>query len=67
MYNMVGFVPSMYVSEVMCENKEKRERSAKHNYERIVYEFAENCGTGRFGEMLDEEIEKLRRPIRYVG
>ena len=59
MYN-VGFVPSMYVAQVMCENKEKRQRSAKRNYQRTMYEFAENGSLESFEVMLDDEIRKLR-------
>ena len=59
MYN-VGFVPSMYVSQVMCENKEKRQRSARRNYSRMVYEFAEEGKLESFGEMLDTEMELLK-------
>ncbi len=59
MYN-VGFVPSMYVAQTMCENREKRERSAKRNYQRTVYEFAENGKTEEFEVMLNDEIRKIR-------
>ena len=59
MYN-VGFIPSMYVSQVMCENKEKRQRSARRNYQRIAYEFAEEGKLESFGEMLDTEMELLK-------
>ena len=67
MYNMVGFVPSMYVSEVLCDNREKRERSAKRNYQRTVYEFAENNDLESFEVMLDDEIRKIREINRNVG
>lgn len=63
----MGFVPTMYVSQVMCENREKRGRSAKRNYERTAYEFAENDNMESFEVMLNEEIGKLRQPNRYVG
>ena len=63
MYN-VGFVPSMYVAQVMCENKEKRQRSAKRNYQRTMYEFAENGSLESFGVMLDDEIRKISRTNR---
>ena len=66
MYN-VGFVPSMYVAQVMCENREKREHSARRNYQRMAYEFAEEGRLDNFEEMLNEEIRKLRQPNRYVG
>ena len=62
-----GFVPTMYVSQVMCENRKKRGRSAKRNYERTAYEFAENGEMESFEVMLNEEIGKLRQPNRYVG
>ena len=65
MYN-VGFVPSMYVAQVMCENKEKRQHSAKRNYQRMVYEFAEEGKLESFEVMLDDEMRKLRQPIGYV-
>ena len=58
-YN-VGFIPSMYVAQVMCENKEKRQRSAKRNYQRMVYEFTENNCMERFGDLLDDEMGKIR-------
>ena len=57
-YN-VGFVPSMYVAQVMCENKEKRQRSAKRNYQRMAYEFAEEGKLESFGEMLNDEMGKI--------
>ena len=66
MYN-VGFVPSMYVEQVMCENKEKRQRSAKRNYNRMVYEFAEEGKLESFEVMLDDEIRKIREVNRNVG
>ena len=61
MYNMIGFVPSMYISEVICDNKEKRQHSAKRNYQRTVYEFAENNNMESFEVMLDDEIRKISR------
>ena len=64
-YN-VGFVPSMYVTQVMCENKEKRQRSAKRNDQRMAYEFAEEGKLESFEVMLDDEMRKLRQPIGYV-
>ena len=66
MYN-VGFVPNMYVAQVMCENKEKRQRSAKRNYQRIVYEFAEEGKLESFEVMLDDEIRKIRKIDRNVS
>ena len=65
-YN-VGFVPNMYVAQVMCENKEKRQRSAKRNYQRIVYEFAEESKLESFEVMLNDEMGKLREVNRNVG
>ena len=59
MYN-VGFVPSMYVEQVMCENREKRRRSAKRNYERMNYELIEQGKEESFEVMLDDEIRKIR-------
>lgn len=59
MYN-VGFVPSMYVVQVMCENREKRRRSAKRNYERMNYELIEQGKEESFEVMLDDEIRKIR-------
>ena len=53
MYN-VGFVPTMY------DNRNKRQRSAKRNYERTVYEFAENNNLESFEVMLDDEVRKIR-------
>lgn len=67
MIYQIGFVPTMYVAQTMCENREKRRNSANRNYQRTVYEFAENGEMERFGEMLNEEIGKLRQPNRYVG
>ena len=64
-YN-VGFVPSMYVAQVMCENREKRERSTRRNYERMVYEFAENNKTEEFEVMLNDEIRKIRATNGYA-
>ena len=63
MYN-VGFVPSMYIEQVMCENKEKRQRSAKRNYERMNYELIEQGKEESFEVMLDDEIRKISRTNR---
>lgn len=57
---MIGFVPTMYVEQVMCENREKRRRSAKHNYERMNYEIIEQGKEESFEVMLDDEIRKIR-------
>ena len=62
-YN-VGFVPSMYVAQVMCENKEKRQRSAKRNYQRLAYEFAEEGKLESFEVMLNDEIGKISTNYR---
>ena len=66
MYN-VGFVPSMYIDATICDNREKRNRSAKRNYQRMVYEFTENNCMERFGDLLDDEIRKIREIDRNVG
>lgn len=66
MYN-VGFIPSMYVSQVMCENKEKRQRSAKRNYQRIAYEFAEEGKLESFEVMLDDEMRKISGDNRGIS
>lgn len=66
MYN-VGFVPSMYVEQVMCDNREKRQRSANRNYQRMVYEFAENNGMERFGDLLDDEMRKISGDNRGIS
>ena len=59
MYN-VGFVPSMYVMETICDNREKRQRSANRKYQRMMYEFAENGNSEEsFEVMLDDEIRKI--------
>lgn len=55
----VGFVPSMYVAQVICDNREKRRRSAKNKYNRLMYEFAENNKTEEFEVMLNDEIRKI--------
>ena len=66
MYN-IGFVPSMYVSQVMCENKEKRQRSAKRNYQRTMYEFAEEGKLESFEVMLDDEMRKISGDNRGIS
>ena len=65
MYN-VGFVPTMYVEQVMCENREKRQRSAKRNFNRMNYELIEEGKVESFEVMLDDEIRKIRQSDRYV-
>ena len=62
-----GFIPSMYVEQTICDNREKRKRSAKRNYQRMVYEFMENGEEERFGDLLDGEIRKIREINRNVG
>lgn len=54
------FVPDIYVEQTMCENREKRRRSAKRNYQRMMYELEENNIEG-FGVMLDDEIRKISK------
>ena len=64
---LTGFIPTMYVEQVMCENREKRQRSANRNYQRMMYEFAENGNSEEsFEVMLDDEIRKIRQPFRGV-
>lgn len=65
-YN-IGFMPNIYVAQTICDNREKRQRSAKRNYQRMVYEFAENGCMERFGDLLDGEIRKIRETNRDVG
>lgn len=55
-----GFVPNKYVVEAVYQSNMKRHNSAKKNYRRMVYEAVENNKELQFGEMLDDEIEKLR-------
>ena len=62
-----GFIPSMYVEQTICDNREKRKRSAKRNYQRMVYELMENGEEERFGDLLDGEIRKIREINRDVG
>ncbi|MBO7731730.1 MAG: hypothetical protein J6S67_04240 [Methanobrevibacter sp.] len=64
MYN-VGFVPSMYIDATICDNREKRERSAKRNYQRMVYESVENNTDIKFGGMLDDEMRKISKFDKY--
>lgn len=60
----VGFVPQQYVVDAICENRFKREQSARRNYQRNVYESIE-YNDERFGEMLDDEIRKIKQFNRY--
>lgn len=57
-YN-IGFVPNIYVDAVICDNRKKRERSAKRNFQRTTYEFAENNNMESFEVMLNDEIGKI--------
>lgn len=57
---LTGFIPTMYVEQVICENREKRRRSAKRNYERMNYELIEQGKEESFEVMLDDEIRKIR-------
>ena len=50
-------MPTMYVSETICDNREKRRNSAKRNFTRSVYESVEH--NNEFEVMLDEEIRNL--------
>ena len=63
----MGFVPSMYIDATICDNREKRNRSAKRNYQRMVYEFTENNCMERFGDLLDDEIRKVGETDRGFG
>ena len=55
-----GFVPNEYVVEAVYQSNMNRHNSAKKNYRRMVYESIENNKELQFGEMLDDEMEKLR-------
>ena len=55
-----GFVPNEYVVEAVYQSNMKRHDSAKRNYKRMVYEVVENDKELQFGEMLDDEIRKIR-------
>ena len=57
-YSM-GFVPNIYVDATICDNREKRERSARRNFQRTAYEFAENNNIESFEVMLNDEIGKI--------
>ena len=56
----IGFVPTMYIEQTICDNREKRQRSARRNFERNIYESIER-GDDTFGGMLDDEIRKIRQ------
>lgn len=64
-YN-VGFVPNIYIDAVICDNREKRERSARRNFQRTAYEFAENNNMENFEVMLNDEIGKIGGITRYA-
>lgn len=55
-----GFVSNEYVVDAIYQSNLKRHNSAKKNYRRMVYEEIENDKELQFGEMLDDEMEKLR-------
>lgn len=58
-----GFVANEYVIDAIYQSNMKRHNSAKRNYQRMVYETVENDKELQFGEMLDNEIAKLREVI----
>ena len=58
-----GFVSNEYVVEAVYQSNMKRHDCAKRNYQRMVYEAVENDKELQFGEMLDEEMRKLREVI----
>ena len=55
-----GFVPNEYVVEAIYQTNAKRHDSEKRNHQRLMYESVENDKELKFGEMLDDEIRKLR-------
>ena len=58
-----GFVANEYMVDAIYQSNMKRHNSAKRNYQRMVYETVENDKELQFGEMLDNEIAKLREVI----
>ena len=64
---LTGFVPTMYIEQVMCENREKRRRSAKRNYERMNYELIEQGKEESFEVMLDDEMRKISGTDRNIS
>ena len=58
-----GFVSNEYVVDAIYQSNMKRHDCAKRNYQRMVYEAVENDKELQFGEMLDEEMRKLREVI----
>ena len=61
-----GFVPNEYVVNAIYESNMKKHDSAKRNYQRMVYENAENNIELEFGVMLDEEIRKISKFDRHT-
>ena len=59
-----GFVPQQYTVDAIYESNFKHKQSERRNYQRRVYESIENNGE-RFGEMLDDEIRKIKQFNRY--
>ena len=64
---MVGYVPPIYQLDAMSENMSKRRRSNNLNYQRQVYEAVENGNEYMFGEMLDTEMQELRRKTHKMS
>lgn len=64
MIYQMGFVPSMYVMDTIYDNREKRENSARRNYQRTVYEFAENNNLESLEVILNDEMGKIRQVNR---
>ena len=58
-----GFVSNEFVIDAIYQSNLKRHNSAKKNYQRMVYEQVENDKSLQFGDMLDEEMRKLREAI----
>lgn len=58
-----GFVSNEYIVDAVYQSNMKRHDCAKRNYQRMVYEAVENDKELQFGEMLDEEMRKLREVI----
>lgn len=58
-----GFVPNEYVVDAIYQANTKRHNSAKRNFQRVVYEAMENNKELQFGDLLDEEMRKLREVI----
>ena len=58
-----GFVPNEYVVDAIYQSNLKRHNSTKRNFQRMVYEAVENDKELQFGDLLDEEMRKLREVI----